>query len=60
MPMNDAQLKLIARVHAQANKSDPFSYGRMLNILRKGLDDPDEILKEAFNIIKSHGEKWSM
>ena len=60
MGYNKAQLEAIARVHAQANKSDPFAYGRILNIMKRGLDDPKEILNEAMNIIRSHGEKWSM
>lgn len=60
MRYNLEQLKAVARVHAQANKSDPFAYGRILNIMKRGLDEPEEVLKEAMNIVKSHGEKWIM
>lgn len=56
MKFNDNGLKGVAKIHAQANKSDPFSYGRCLHHLRKGYDDPMQVFEEASNILTARGE----
>lgn len=60
MQMNHEQLKAVARVHAQANQTDPFSYARILLHMKNGYVEPSEVLEDAFNALKSRGVKWEM
>lgn len=52
-------------LHEEANKSDPFARARMSMTLRKGLDDPSKVAKDAKRIlddrkarIKAAFEEW--
>lgn len=48
MPDHDVDSKAVAaKRHADANKSDPFAYGRMLTHLRLGLAELQEVEADA-------------
>ena len=56
-----------ARLHAEANPTDPFAYGRMILHLEKGLEDAKQVKEDALKAInirtmarKAQEEKWHL
>jgi hypothetical protein len=40
-------LRRAASMHAEANRSDPFAYGRMLCHLKRGIEVPGGVISES-------------
>lgn len=46
-----------ARLHAEANRTDPFAGRRMLMYLQRGIDSANEVAAEALRKINARGGK---
>lgn len=50
-PAEQDRLRQAARLHAQANNSDPFAYGRIVRAMRHGYATISEVRDEALKQI---------